>query len=88
MTRNQLSGRLFRRAAAVSAAGGIALALGLTSASGASAASAAGGHNDSSFSFGLVPSPNIAACLPHAGVQVLNTSEFAADAGPLSHVKR
>ena len=73
MTRNQLSGRLARRVAAASAAGGIALALGLAATSSASAARAAGGHDNSSFSFGLVPSPNIAACLPHARGKVTIT---------------
>jgi hypothetical protein len=75
MMRHQISGRLLRRvAAAGTAATGLALTLGLTAAPGASAAPAAvGGHHDSSFTFKLVPSPNIAACLPNATGKVTIT---------------
>jgi hypothetical protein len=74
MTRHQISGRLLRRiAAAGAAATGLALTLGLA-ASGASAApAAAGAHHDSSFTFNLVPSPNIASCLPDASGTVTIT---------------
>jgi hypothetical protein len=44
-------------------AGGIALTVGLTAASGATTGAA---HTADSFSFSLVPSPGITACLPHA----------------------
>jgi hypothetical protein len=95
MTRHQLSGRLLRRAAAAGAAAtGLALTLGLTAASGASAApAAAGARHDSSYTFALVPSPNIAACLPHASgtvtitpgkqndVMKISTSGMPANAG-------
>ena len=74
MTRHRLSARLFRQVAAAGTATGLALALGLAAASGASAAPAAtGGHHDSSFKFNLVPSPNIAACLPDASGKVTIT---------------
>jgi hypothetical protein len=74
MTRHQLSGRLLRRVAVAGAASGLALALGLAAASGASAApAAAAGHDDSSFTFNLVPSPNITGCLPDAGGKVTIT---------------
>jgi hypothetical protein len=73
MTRHQLSGRLLRRVAATGAASGLALTLGLAAASGASAAPAAAAGHDSSFTFNLVPSPNIAACLPNASGKVTIT---------------
>lgn len=74
MTRHRLSARLLRQVAAAGAATGLALALGLAAASGASAAPAAAGeHHDSSFTFNLVPSPNIAACLPDASGKVTIT---------------
>jgi hypothetical protein len=51
--------------AAVTAAGGLALSLGLGAASAATAASHAGGYYGGSFSFDLVPaSPAVAKCLP------------------------
>ena len=52
-------------------AAAVAVSAGLTTAS-ASAASAAA-RRDDSFSFNLVPSPNIAACLPKAGGRVTIT---------------
>jgi hypothetical protein len=54
-----------RRVLAVGAATGLAAAIGLTA---ATVASAASGHHASkrSFSFALVASPGIKACLPHA----------------------
>src|SRR5580704_11651717 len=74
MTRHRLSARLLRQLTAAGAAAGLALTLGLTATSGASAApAAAGGHHDSPFTFSLVPSPNIAACLPKASGTVTIT---------------
>jgi hypothetical protein len=74
MTRHRLSGRLLRQVAAAGAATGLAVTLGLAAASAASAApAAAAGHHDSSFTFNLVPSPNIAACLPNATGKVTIT---------------
>jgi hypothetical protein len=55
----------------LTAAAGLAVALGLATAGAAAAASAS--HGDDSFSFKLVPSPGIAACLPHAGGNVTIT---------------
>jgi hypothetical protein len=55
---------------AMAAAGALAVSVGLPS---ASAASAAGHSHSHSFSFKLVPSPGIAACLPHAGGSVTIT---------------
>jgi hypothetical protein len=73
MTHHQLSSRLIRRVAvAGAAASGLALTLGLTAAHGATAAPA-GVHHDAAFTFKLVPSPNIAACLPHAAGTVTIT---------------
>jgi hypothetical protein len=58
--------RTAARLAALGAAGAVALGMGLTAASGA--ATGAGAHTSSGpFTFALKPSPNIAACLPHAG---------------------
>ncbi|HEY1324184.1 MAG TPA: hypothetical protein VGF32_28265 [Streptosporangiaceae bacterium] len=54
---------------AMAAAGALAVSAGLPA---ASASSAAARHADS-FSFKLVPSPGIAACLPHAGGNVTIT---------------
>ena len=55
----------------LTAAAGLAVALGLATAGAAAAAPAS--HGDDSFSFKLVPSPGIAACLPHAGGNVTIT---------------
>jgi hypothetical protein len=74
MKRPQLSARLLRQVAAAGAATGLALTLGLAATSGASAApAAAAGQPDSAFTFNLVPSPNIAACLPDASGKVTIT---------------
>jgi hypothetical protein len=74
MSQHHLSGRVLRRvAAAGTAATGLALALGLTATTGASAASAGPAGHDSSYSFKLVPSPNIASCLPNASGKVTIT---------------
>jgi hypothetical protein len=61
-----------RRVLAVGAATGLAVAIGLTA---ATVASAASGHHASkrSFSFALVPSAGIKACLPHARGRVTIT---------------
>lgn len=67
MTRHHLSGR---RIAAAGAGAALAMALGLAAASGAAAAPA---RHDSSYSFNLVPSPNIASCLPDASGKVTIT---------------
>ena len=52
---------------AVALAGAAAASLGLTAASAASVATPAAGSHNGSFTFALVPSPGIRACLPHAG---------------------
>jgi hypothetical protein len=73
---------LHRRAAAWTAAGlgaaamasALAVSAGLGTATAAtSAAAVAARHGDHSFSFALVPSPGIKACLPHAGGRVTIT---------------
>jgi len=51
---------------AIGLAGSAALSIGLTSA-GAAPTRAAAWHKGDSFSFKLVPSPHVHACLPHAG---------------------
>jgi hypothetical protein len=72
MTRSQLSGRLLRRALAVTAvAGGVALTAGLTAASGNTGGPA---RTADTFSFSLVPSAGITACLPHASGKVTITT--------------
>jgi hypothetical protein len=59
----------------LTAAAGLAVALSLATAGAAAAAAAAApaSHGHDSFSFKLVPSPGIAACLPHAGGNVTIT---------------
>jgi hypothetical protein len=78
ITIKQLSRRSLGAAAVAAAGATLAVSLGLTGASAASAATAApvapaapaGGH---SFTFALVPSPGIKACLPHLGGRVTIT---------------
>lgn len=66
MTRALILGRAGRRMAAVAAvAGGVALTMGLTAASGTTTAASHTRASDS-FSFSLIPSPGITACLPNA----------------------
>ena len=70
MKRHQISGRTLRRGLAVTAvASGVALAASLTAASGSTARARAA----DSFSFSLIPSPGIAACLPKAKGKVTIT---------------
>jgi hypothetical protein len=59
------TGRLVRRALAVTAAaGGVALAAGLTAAAGTTGGAGGPARTAQTFSFKLVPSPGITACLP------------------------
>jgi hypothetical protein len=58
---------------AIGLAGAAALSVGLTAAGAAPTKSGAPTKHDDSFSFKLVPSPHIAACLPHAGGNVTIT---------------
>ncbi len=63
----KLTGRLLRRTLAVTAvAGGVALAAGLTAAAGTTGGASAPARAAQTFSFKLVPSPGITACLPKA----------------------
>jgi len=71
MIRSHFPIRLSRRVLAVTAATGVAAAMGLTAAAVASAAPASHGHK---FSFALVPSAGITKCLPHAGGRVTITT--------------
>ena len=57
--------------AATAVAAALAVSAGLTMAS--ASAAGAGARHDDAFSFNLVPSPNIAACLPKAGGRVTIT---------------
>jgi hypothetical protein len=70
-----LSPRTLARAGAglgvTAVAGVLAMSVGLAGAS--AAPTPAGVHHDSSYSFALVPSPNIAACLPNASGKVTIT---------------
>lgn len=67
MMRSMLSGRRLRRALAVTAvASGAALAAGLTAAAGSTGEAGGPVRIASSFTFSLVPSPGITACLPNA----------------------
>jgi hypothetical protein len=70
-----LSPRTLARAGAglgvTAVAGVLAMSVGLAGAS--AAPTSAGVHHDSSYSFALVPSPNIAACLPNASGEVTIT---------------
>jgi hypothetical protein len=52
---------------AVAAAGALAVSLGLTSASAAPVAVPAAASSNGSYTFALVPSPGIKACVPHLG---------------------
>lgn len=52
---------------AVAAAGALAISLGLTAASAAPIATPAAASSNGSFTFALVPSPGIKACVPHLG---------------------
>jgi hypothetical protein len=57
---------------AMALAGALAVSTGLSTASASSAASSAS-HREDSFTFKLIPSPGISACLPHAGGSVTIT---------------
>jgi hypothetical protein len=71
MQASKITARFVRRALAVGAVSGVALTAGLTAALGATGGASGGAGGPAraaeTFSFRLVPSPNIAACLPHAG---------------------
>ena len=73
---SKLSGRLVRRALAVTAAaGGVALAAGLTAAAGTTGGAGAHARAAQTFSFQLKPSsPAISACLPNASGRVTITT--------------
>jgi hypothetical protein len=64
-------GRTATRLSAIGAAGVLALTMGLTAASATSSPTPQ--QSSGPFSFALQPSPNIAACLPHAGGRVTIT---------------
>jgi hypothetical protein len=66
-TIKQLRQRTVARAGAVAAVGAVAVSLGLTAAGASSVATPAAASHNGSFTFALVPSPGIKACLPHAG---------------------
>ena len=67
MMRTMLSGGRLRRALAVTAvAGAVALTAGLTAAAGSTGGAGAHPAVASTFTFSLVPSPGITACLPNA----------------------
>jgi hypothetical protein len=58
---------------AVAAASALAVSLGLTAASAAPVTTPAAASHDGSFTFALVPSPGIKACVPHLGGSVTIT---------------
>ncbi len=74
MTRSKPSGRLLRRVLAVTAASVVALAAGLTAAAGSTGGAGSQARPATSFTFSLVPSPGITACLPNASGSVTITT--------------
>lgn len=66
-TIKQLSRRSLAAAAVAAAGTTLAVSLSLTAASAAPVTTPAAGTSGGSFTFALVPSPGIKACLPHAG---------------------
>jgi hypothetical protein len=66
MQASKITARFVRRALAVGAVSGVAVAAGLTAAAGATGGAGGQGRAAQTFSFKLVPSPGITACLPHA----------------------
>ena len=67
ITIRQLSRRSLAAAAVAAAGTTLALSLSLSAASAAPVTTPAAGTSGGSFTFALVPSPGIKACLPHAG---------------------
>jgi hypothetical protein len=66
MQASKITARFVRRTLAVGAVSGVALAAGLTAAAGATGGAGGPARAAQTFSFKLVPSPGITACLPHA----------------------
>lgn len=66
MQASKITAQFVRRALAVGAVSGMALAAGLTAAAGATGGAGGPARTAQTFSFKLVPSPGITACLPHA----------------------
>ena len=73
-TTKSLTQRVFGSTSAKLGAAGGAVALGVTAAFVATAGASTASPAASTFSFRLVPSPGIAACLPHAGGRVTITT--------------
>jgi len=66
MQASKITAQFVRRALAVGAVSGVALTAGLTAAAGTTGGAGAHARPAQTFSFNLVPSPGITACLPNA----------------------
>jgi hypothetical protein len=82
--KGKLTGRISRRTLIAATAGAVALAAGLTAGAGTTRGAGRRAAATQTFSFKLVPSPGISACLPHVSGRVTITTGSLNDAMQVS----